>query len=242
MHFNWRIKRRRDSREISTVGDSGGLSGAHGGPRAGRRPSTPLTPLHERRAGKWTPSRGDGGEVIALFGLGGLREQEVERAVDASLFVLDTLQRGLPGSNEVRPCRFTSPVVGAHSNGEGLGLPGGLPGSAGRNSGCPGGSGFDGETGVFVGKNVWRESPNPVRQRVLGKHPPTQEQTSCGDSPRVLLCRGTRGSLGGARIRIAAPGTRLQTVGPARAFGSGPGTQPARGRGKVDCSRSFWHA
>ena len=38
--------------------------------------------------------------MIALFGLGGLREREVERAVDASLFVLDTLQRGLPGSNE----------------------------------------------------------------------------------------------------------------------------------------------
>ena len=93
-----------------------------------------------------------GTEVFAYFGMGGMKEREVERAVDASLFVMDGILRRF-GQTEVR----FAVEVGAIDTAET-----GMSWGTARMSGpgvqtvrrlirkAP-------EAGVFVGPNVWRE-------------------------------------------------------------------------------------
>ena len=98
------------------------------------------------------------GEALAVFGLGGLREREVERAVDAALFVLGQVDRDL----ETRGLRDEVQVRISVELGEIDAKGAGMSWGTARITG----SGIQAARqlnrlvrtpGVFVGRNAWRE-------------------------------------------------------------------------------------
>ncbi|MEC8024493.1 MAG: protein kinase [Myxococcota bacterium] len=99
-----------------------------------------------------------GTEALAYFGMGGLREREVERAVDSALYVMDLVKRrleGQPNANNVQ-VRIAVELGGVDAEGTGMSW-----GTARATGPCvqavrrmvrqP----LD--SGVYVGPNVWRE-------------------------------------------------------------------------------------
>lgn len=99
-----------------------------------------------------------GTEAFAYFGMGGLKEREVERAIDASLFAMDLIKRELQEVIEARELQVSIGVeLGAIDAAET-----GMSWGTARMTG-PGVQTVRRltreatETGVFVGPNVWRE-------------------------------------------------------------------------------------